>query len=193
MSSWTLEESLVVAEEIGAIFAALNVRHAIGGSVASSLHGYPRATMAVDLVAALPSSRVDDFVRALGDRYYVDPISVREAVLREDSFNIIHNETILKVDVFVVCDVAFAREELDRANEVTTVTGQRLWVVSAEDIVVEKLRWWRRGGGISDPQWPDVTGVLEEQGEAFDFVYAERRAADLGVSDLLARARADVT
>ena len=75
----------------------------------------------------------------------------------------------------------------------TTVTGQRLWVVSAEDIVVEKLRRWRRGGGISDRQWRDVTGVLEVQGEAFDFVYAERRAADLRVSDLLARARADVT
>lgn len=72
-----------------------------------------------------------------------------------------------------------------------TVTRQTLRVVSAEDIVVEKLRWWRRGGGVSERQWRDATGVIEVQGARFDHAYAERRAAAMGVADLLQQAVAE--
>ncbi|MBX3248562.1 MAG: hypothetical protein KF901_15400 [Myxococcales bacterium] len=71
--------------------------------------------MDVDLVAALPVARVEDFVRGLGDRYYVEVAGVREAVRQQEAFNVIHHDTVLKVDVFVVRDVGLAREELDRA------------------------------------------------------------------------------
>ena len=183
--TWTLEESLVAAHEVAAVFDALGVGYAVGGSVASSLHGVPRATMDVDFVAAMQLEHVDEFVRHLEPTYYVDAAAIREAIVSRDSFNVIRNETVLKVDVFVVADDALSRQELQRAAEVTTVTGQRFRVVSAEDIVVEKLRWWKLGGGVSDRQWRDAVGVLKIQGARFDREYATRRADAMGVVELL--------
>lgn len=191
--TWTLEESLVAAQEIAEAFDALSVPYAVGGSVASSLHGVPRATMDVDFVAALRLEHVDAFVQRLEATYYVDAASIREAVISRDSFNVIRNETVLKVDVFVVANDALAREELARAREVTTVTGQTFRVVSAEDIVVEKLRWWKLGGGVSDRQWRDAAGVLKIQGARFDREYAKRRADAIGVGELLEQVLQDAS
>lgn len=183
--TWTLEESLLAAEEVAQAFDALGVRYAVGGSVASSLHGVPRATMDVDFVAAMKLEHVEGFVQRLADDYYVDLVSVRTAVTSRDSFNVIRNATVLKVDVFVVADEKLGAEELDRAQEVTTLTGQTFRVVSAEDIVVEKLRWWKLGGGVSERQWRDAVGVVRVQAELFDEGYARRRAAAIGVAELL--------
>jgi hypothetical protein len=62
-------------------------------------------------------------------------------------------------------------------------------VKSPEDTVLRKLLWYREGDGISDRQWNDVIGVLRAQGARLDRDYLERWAAELGVADLLARAR----
>jgi hypothetical protein len=47
------------------------------------------------------------------------------------------------------------------------------------------------GGGVSDRQWGDITGVLKVQGSALDMQYLRRWAAALDVSDLLERALLD--
>ena len=63
--------------------------------------------------------------------------------------------------------------------------------LSAEDVVLNKLAWFRDGGGLSDQQWHDIAGVLRVQGERMDREYLVDRAAEIGVSDLLAKALAD--
>jgi hypothetical protein len=64
-------------------------------------------------------------------------------------------------------------------------------VASAEDVVLEKLRWYRLGGGTSERQWLDVLGVLKVQRPSFDRAYAGRWADEIGVGDLLSRAYED--
>jgi hypothetical protein len=76
----------------------------VGGSLASSLHGIPRSTNDVDLVADLQARHVDPLIRALADRFYVPEDRVRDAVERRASFNVIHLETMFKVDIFVLKD-----------------------------------------------------------------------------------------
>jgi len=63
-----------------------------------------------------------------------------------------------------------------------------LYVYTAEDIILQKLRWYRMGDEVSDRQWRDVLGVLVVQGEDMDEMYLRRAAQSLGVSDLLDRA-----
>ncbi len=183
---WSLAESLALSDRLGRIFDALRVPYAVGGSVASSLHGFPRSTMDVDLVAAIETRHVDPFVTALGEDFYASSEAIRDAVGRSDSFNVIELRTMLKADIFVVRERA--AEELARAIDVRTEDGHRFRVVSAEDIVAEKLRWYRLGGEISERQWSDVLGVIEVQGGALDRMALATRCADLGVSDLLERA-----
>jgi hypothetical protein len=90
----------------------LGVRHFVGGSIASSAHGVARASVDADVVAELGSAHVAPLVAALRDTYYVPEERIRDAVARRASFNLIHLETMLKVD-----------DLLQRALEEAGVTG----------------------------------------------------------------------
>ena len=64
----------------------------------------------------------------------------------------------------------------------------RAFLATPEDVILQKLDWYRRGEGVSDRQWRDVLGVLKVQGERLDFTYIQDWAERLGFSDLLSRA-----
>ena len=170
---------------------ALGVRHYVGGSIASSAHGVPRASIDADVVAELGPRHAAPFAAALRDTYYLSEERVRDAVSRRGSFNVIHLETMVKVDVFVSRDRPFDRRAFDRARPASPEVGSQIPVSSAEDTILAKLEWFRRGGEVSERQWGDVIGVLRAH-TALDEAYLQRGAAELGVGDLLARALAEV-
>jgi len=114
-------------------------------------------------------------------------------VQRHCCFNLVHFGTGLKIDVFVVADSEYERRV--RARRVSAPIGdsgrhRRLWIASAEDTVLAKLAWYRRGGGTSERQWSDVQGVLELCGPELEVEYLRRWAPVLGVADLLEQALA---
>jgi len=167
----------------------LGVRVFVGGSIASSAHGVARASVDADLVAELAPAHVDRFLAALREAYYAPEERVRDAVARKGSFNLIHLDTMLKVDVFVSRDRPFDRRSFARARPAPLEVGEAfLPVASAEDIVLAKLEWYRRGGEVSQRQWTDVIGVLQAQGGTLDLAYLRSGAAELEVADLLERA-----
>ena len=94
----------------------LGVRHHVGGSLASSAYGFPRATADVDLMAELVSEQVDAFVARLQDDFYVEPTTVSQAVERRQPFNLIHLDTMVKVDIFLPDARPFDQQELHRAG-----------------------------------------------------------------------------
>jgi hypothetical protein len=166
----------------------LGVRHFVGGSVASSAHGIARASIDGDLVAELGAAHVAPIVNALSDTYYLSEARVRDAVARKASFNLIHLDTMLKVDVFVSRDRPFDRRAFERSQPRSMGGDAMLPVCSGEDIVLAKLEWYRRGGEVSERQWTDVIGVLHGSASGLDLTYLRAGAAELGVQDLLARA-----
>jgi hypothetical protein len=150
---------------------ALGIAYYIGGSVASSARGVPRASVDVDLVADLRGEQVRPLARQLKDTYYLDAGRMADAVARRRSFNLIHLETMLKVDVFVSKGRAFDAEVARRAQPeiLDEAPGARSFpVASPEDVVLAKLEWYRAGGQVSERQWGDVLGVLKTQGAAID-------------------------
>ncbi len=163
--------------ELGALVASLlerlGIPYLIGGSVASSLHGEPRATLDVDVVVHLEPERAEELVQALESEFYVDRESVREAARLERHFNAIYRKTYLKVDFYARPRSGFFAEEIRRAQPLPLgeLPAGLARVATPEDTILQKLRWYRAGDEISDRQWRDVLGVedllaraLEESG-----------------------------
>ena len=168
----------------------LGVSYVIGGSLASAVHGVPRATLDTDLVADLKPAHAGSLAQALQPAFYADEGAIRAAIGLEQSFNVIHLETMFKVDVFVAGSKAFARQQLARrsARVVADDPERTAYLLSAEDILLAKLDWYRQGGEVSERQWRDVLGVLRAQAGRLDQAYLRQWAAQLRVSDLLERA-----
>ena len=171
----------------------MGVRYLVGGSVASSLLGLPRATLDADMVADLEPSHVGPLVEALGEAFYADEDAIREAVRLRKSFNVIHLPTAFKVDVFVMRHDAYSQTEMDRRIVLVLSEGpdRTLAVATAEDMVLQKLDWFRRGGGVSDRQWNDVVGLIKTRGTSLDRAYLDRWASALDLEALLAIAWAN--
>lgn len=176
---------LDLAIDVGGHLDAVGARWCIGGSVASSLLGIPRATLDVDLVADLRLVHVKPLCDRLLDGYYVDEDTCRWAVTTRRSFNAIHQATMIKIDVFCAKDDALSRAELDR-RLLLNVRGQQIPVCTPEDIILQKLLWYVEAGG-SERQWNDALGVVKTRGDSLDQAYLEAHALGAGVSDLLAR------
>ena len=181
---------LELAIAVGTVFESLGLRYLIGGSLASSLHGVPRSSNDADLLAELPWAHVDEFVRRLEADFYIDGDMIRDSIRRGISFNLIHYASSFKVDVFVLTDDAFGQAEMQRRQLHDTGRGAAHFA-TAEDMVLQKLRWYRAGGESSERQWLDVLGILKVKATRLDLDYARPWADRIGVRDLLDRALAD--
>ena len=185
-------DPLFAAAAVAMALEKLGVRYAVGGSIASSLYGVPRATQDADIVASLAIPHAARLAAALEAEFYVDEDMIRDAIRRHGTFNVVHLETMFKVDVFVAKGDAWSEEELSRARRerVGDVGAQvELVFASPEDTLLHKLVWFRLGGGVSERQWRDAIGVLRVQGDSLDHGYLDTWSAHLGVRALLEKAR----
>jgi hypothetical protein len=190
MTPGALPDPTAVAATVTRQLERLGIRYVIGGSFASSLHGEPRSTNDVDIVADLDQRSAVDLVQSLGPEFHADRDAAIEAVRSNASFNVVHVATAVKIDIFVAGTDALDQERLQRRQRVTVAAedaSESFFVDTAEDVVLRKLEWFRRGGEVSERQWRDVIAVLRVRRE-LNHEYLLEWATRLGVADLLKRA-----
>lgn len=182
-----------VVERLTDMLDSLGIAYAIGGSMASSAYGPMRFTQDADITVEPFSHKADKFYDLVKDEFYISEQAMREALSSHGSFNVIHFETAFKIDIFVQGPSEFEQRLLARRKKAKLSDASRrdLHVVSPEDIVLLKLRWFNMTGCTSQRQWGDVLGVLAVQGDALDFEYLTASARELGLEELLNRARAE--
>jgi hypothetical protein len=186
-------ESEEVIERLADVLDSLSIRYAIGGSIASALYGTVRFTRDADISVQPFSSVADKLYELLKDEFYISREAMEEALRSHGSFNVIHFKTVFKIDVFVHGPSEFEGGLLDRARMLRLSDANRrdVSVVSPEDIVLLKLRWFRESDCTSEHQWNDVLGVLAVQGRSLDFEYLADSVKKLGLEELLDRAIAE--
>lgn len=168
----------------------LDIPYAVGGSLASSLHGIMRATLDVDIVADMRFEHILPLATALSQEFYADGEMMRDAINRHSSFNLIHYETAYKVAIFIRKLRPYGRIQLERRQKsvIATDPEQSVYVISPEDTILAKLEWYRLGGEVSDRQWSDMLGVIKTRSDGLDLTYLQKWAVELQVVDLLERA-----
>lgn len=189
-----LSDPLLVMAKLSRVFDRLGVEYLVGGSMASATYGIYRPTQDVDFVATLNTRHARLLVEELQDEFYVDEQMILDAIGSRSSFNVIYLATMDKADIFVPEQSAWAAEEMRRRRPLPIETADievHVCFASPEDTVLQKLRWYRMGGGTSERQWNDIVGVLKVQAGSLERDYMKRWASELGLATLLDRALTD--
>lgn len=145
------------------------------GAIATGAWAVPRSTTDVDFVLAAPAAEVDRLLSKLPAPYQAEPQSLLEPFTGTMRWVIGVEGTEFKVEIFMQGSDPHHREERERKRLIHLTTLKRVaWIPTAEDIVIQKLRWGRK----KDLQ--DVDDILTVQGNALDFSYVERWCREHG-------------
>jgi len=150
------------------------------GSFASSFHGEPRATRDMDLVIEADAPKLRTFVRSLPpSEFYVDEDAALEALATEGQFNVIDTTGQWKIDLIIRKTRPFSLAEFARRRR-ERIGDFEVDIVSAEDLVIAKLEWAKRGG--SQRQIEDAAAIVGIRGPDLDGAYLERWIHELGLA-----------
>jgi hypothetical protein len=177
---------------LSAIFEVLQIPYYIQGTIANSLYGMQRATFEVDFFANLCLEHMNDLQQQLKPFYAIDTQIMRDAVYLRTYFEIVHIESLIKINVLLSQDLDFEKQTYNRSKQHRLLeNNSSVYVASPEDIVLTQLRKYRVEGESADDQWNEILGVLKVQGISLDFTYLEQWAEKLTIADLLRKGYVD--
>ncbi len=181
-----LTEPSALLVQLGCALESAGVRYAVGGSIASSLHGEYRATNDVEFVDEVGPTTITKLVTALGEDFHLDQVAAERAVQTGGTFTAIHLKEFVKIDFFVATEEKIHRLQLERRQTVELdPAGPPIYFTSAEDTILVKLLWYQRSDSVLERQIRDVTGILKTKQRELDLEYLAHAAAILGVQELL--------
>jgi hypothetical protein len=149
------------------------------GSVAMNYYSQPRMTRDIDIVISLVESDSRKIVDMFQGDYYVSTDAVVDAAKQHTMFNVVHLESVVKVDFIVRKETEYRQLEFDRRQRIR-VGELEFWIVSKEDLILSKLSWAK--DSRSDLQLGDVRNLLSTKP---DLDYLQRWSSVLGVDQLL--------
>jgi hypothetical protein len=174
-----IQTELDVLRDVSQRLTSGGVAFMLTGSMAMNYYAQPRMTRDIDLVVELASDQIDLLISMFESEYYVDRNAVARAIADRSMFNLIHNETIIKLDCIVLKRHEYRQEEFAR-RRLVRLGDFETWIVSREDLILSKLYWAR--DSKSEIQLRDVSNLLTFD---CDMAYLNSRAEDLGVKELL--------
>ena len=172
--------SMSQQEFFGKVISALQssqIPFMVCGSLASSLHGDPRATRDADMVIRPTGKTLEQFLDQIGRDFYVSSEAARQAMQQHSMFNVIDAASGWKVDLIIAPESAFADESFSR-RMLADFMGVKVAVQTPEDTILSKLDWAKESG--SEMQLRDALGVALQQWQQLDQDYLRRWAAELG-------------
>jgi hypothetical protein len=169
---------LDIVRDISQRLDTAKIGYMLTGSMAMNYYAQPRMTRDIDIVIALRREDVDRFVKLFNPDYYVSREAVANSIAQQSLFNLIHNESVIKVDCIVRKQTEYRLNEFNRRQRIK-IQDFETWIVSKEDLILSKLFWAR--DSHSELQLRDVKNLV---GTGCDRAYIERWTTELGLASL---------
>lgn len=169
---------LDIARDVSRKLDDEGIHYMLTGSFAMNYYAMPRLTRDIDLVIELEDKDAKRFVALFEDDYYVSRDAVLRAISTESVFNLIHNQSAIKVDCIVRKNNDYRRVEFARRS-VVDLKDFSMWIVSKEDLIISKLYWAK--DSHSEIQLRDVKNLLQS---GYDTEYVENWTRKLGLTRL---------
>jgi hypothetical protein len=180
-----------VVGDVSSRLAKLQIPFMLTGSMAMNQYAMPRMTRDIDFVLDMKPSDGSRLVETFEDDYFVQLEAVESALKHRSMFNLIHNETVLKVDCILLKNSDYARTEFQRRkplavrDEDMSLDFQTV-IVTKEDLILAKLRWMH--DSRSETQQKDVKNLLQS---GYDQEYVNHWAEKMALQELLARCQGE--
>ncbi|MBN8537602.1 MAG: hypothetical protein J0M15_11160 [Deltaproteobacteria bacterium] len=151
---------LDVLREVVLKFEKAGIEYFMVGSMATMYYGQPRFTRDLDLVARLRARQVLGFEKLFPlSEFYCPPIElIQDEVQRKGSFNLIHQESGIKVDLVIDKETEFYISEFARRKKVKISEDLQVYLASPEDLIIKKLDFYREGE--SEKHLSDIRDIL---------------------------------
>jgi len=147
------------------------INYLLTGSFAVSYYGHPRATHDIDFIIEVKKKDTAKILKAsknLGSSFLVDTSQIIEAIANFSQFNILHPETGIKIDIWLVEQNEFEQNKFKR-KKIIVIDEQKVNIISAEDLILTKLSWSKTIR--SERHLRDCAGILEVQKNKIDKKY----------------------
>ena len=167
----------------------VQIPYMVVGSFSSNVYGVERNTKDVDLVLQLEAQAVAPLVSALGPDFSFDPQLGFETVTMTQRYIASHRDPTFKVELFMLSDDPHDQERF-RRRVAGRITDHPVYIASAEDVVITKLRWSKQGRRSKDVQ--DVLGVLSVQQGRLDLPYIRHWCSAHGTLELFEKTLASI-
>lgn len=158
----------------------IGVEHMLVGSMALVHYAIPRATVDIDIVVEISEENINDFIAEFENDYYIPINRAKQAARQKGMFNLLSNQTILKIDCMVLKESEFDKNAFARRRKVDYTGEFDVWIISREDLILSKLNWAKKNE--SERQMLDVASIVRN---GYDVEYVEEWARKLGVEELL--------
>ena len=152
---------------------AMGLAYVVVGSYASNSYGIERSTQDADLVVELADASPAELFHRLRPLVRFDPQMSFETVTMTRRFVATVEGTLFKIELFQLGDDPHDRERFRRRRAIET-EGRRMYILTAEDVIITKLRWAR------SKDRDDVRDVIAVQGDAIDWPYVHAWADQHG-------------
>jgi hypothetical protein len=170
---------LAVLSDVVSRLQSAGFDYMITGSVAMNYYAEPRMTRDIDIVVALTDADADTIMETFEGDYYLSRDAVVRAIHQHRIFNLVHYQSVVKVDLIVRKESEYRRAEFDRRQQIR-VDDLVTWIVSKEDLILSKLSWAQ--DSRSELQLNDVRNLLAS---GPDMDYLNKWSTALGLHPLL--------
>lgn len=158
-------------------------RYLVTGSVASMAYGEPRLTNDIDLILEIGANDVIPLIASFPEAdYYLPPVEVIHSERirpQRGHFNIIHQNTMLKADVYLAGSDPLHRWAFQNARQMD-IEGSRVSFAPPEYVIIRKLEFFREGG--SEKHLRDIASILMESDTGLNTDFIERETMARGLS-----------